>query len=315
MYDGSGVDKDILRIGREASPTRQRASLSSSRNTSYLSEFPNLVYLQPRALKALTMCFIEKSSFELHSFLAQLFSDKFDVGPRAADVRADIGPQRPVCIPLHSVGVNDAANAGADAAWAARSPLHTWCYCVVRTAVGNSAGRGSTAVAVLRCAALDDAPALLRSLQDCLLPSPTFRAWLGVVTSLASTAHAAAVCRFRTGLYYALATVEPGRDTPRYHSRAHAGDAHVAMRRGRDGAAPLFFTQATPMHVRWRMRAVATARGVCGGGLRSSGIVHLSDADPGPGADNEPRDIAVEMVCCCPNCPTTMNPCRGAHGP
>lgn len=59
-------------------------------------------------------------------------------------------------------------------------------------------------------AALDAAPALLRTLQDELFSAPAFRAWLALVTRLVPTAHATEARRFRPGLDYTLATAHTG---------------------------------------------------------------------------------------------------------
>lgn len=48
----------------------------------------------------------------------------------------------------------------------------------------------------------------MRRLQDVLFPSPAFRAWLGIVSSLVPMRHHVEARRFRPGLDYTLATSE-----------------------------------------------------------------------------------------------------------
>ncbi|THH16931.1 hypothetical protein EW146_g3786, partial [Bondarzewia mesenterica] len=71
---------------------------------SFLSEFMNPVYLQPRTMKALASRFVEESSLELHDFLCVPIADKLRTGLREIDDRDGLSENRPTAIPQHSAG-------------------------------------------------------------------------------------------------------------------------------------------------------------------------------------------------------------------
>ncbi|OJT08001.1 Prolyl 3,4-dihydroxylase ofd1 [Trametes pubescens] len=163
-------------------------------HVSFLSEFLNPVYLQTRTMKALASRFVEESSLELHSFLCAPLADKLRVGLKDKDDADGLGPSRPTRIPPHS--------AGAEGAWELRGPPHKWRYCTLRAPGGG--GR----MAVSPRWAHTDPDDAVRSLQDELLPSPAFRAWLACVSNLLPMRYSAEARRFRPGLDYTLATSE-----------------------------------------------------------------------------------------------------------
>ncbi|GJE84518.1 prolyl 3,4-dihydroxylase ofd1 [Phanerochaete sordida] len=172
----------------------------SEEHVSFLSEFLNPVYLQPRTLAALASRFVEESSLELHHFLCTPLAEKLGVGLAANDARDGLGPERERRIPPHAAGTRHDP-AAPDAPWELRGPPHKWRYC---TLAATPAGRRE-AVHPRHAAGTD---AIVRSLQDELFPSAAFRAWLAKVSSVLPLSWAAAARRFRPGLDYTLATSE-----------------------------------------------------------------------------------------------------------
>ncbi|OBZ70105.1 Prolyl 3,4-dihydroxylase ofd1 [Grifola frondosa] len=118
----------------------------SEAHLSFLSEFLNPVYLQPRTMKALAQRFVEESSLELHSFLCTPLADKLQLGLMEKDQRDGLGPDRVTRIPPYSSG-------------------------------GMARRREDGGVSALGQGSPDEA---VRSLQDELFSSAAFRAWLAV---------------------------------------------------------------------------------------------------------------------------------------
>lgn len=87
--------------------------------------------------------------------------------------------------------------------WAIRGPPHKWRYCTLAPR-----SNGKPAEAVTPRAANVSSDEMLRSLQDELLPSEAFRAWLVIVAGLMPLGWLAEARRFRPGLDYTLATSE-----------------------------------------------------------------------------------------------------------
>ncbi|KAH9045362.1 Oxoglutarate and iron-dependent oxygenase degradation C-term-domain-containing protein [Lactarius pseudohatsudake] len=160
---------------------------------SFLSEFLNPAYLQPRTIKALASRFMGELSLELHDFLSGPIAERLDAGLREMDARDGLGKDRPAPIPPHTAGT---------AGWRIKGPPHKWRYNVLEP---TTPGGRSTAVSP-RAAQLP--LALLRSLQDELFPSPAFRAWLAAVSKLLVLRYAVEARRFCPGLGYTLATSE-----------------------------------------------------------------------------------------------------------
>jgi hypothetical protein len=166
----------------------------TSDQVSFLSEFLNTTYLQPRAIKALASRFLSESSLELYDFLSRPIAEKLDAGLREFDERDGLGKNRPSPIPPHS--------AGAGFGWRIKGPPHKWRYNVL-----EPPALGGPSIAVSPRAA-QPAHALIRSLQDELFPAPAFRAWLAAISSLLPLRHAVEARRFCPGLGYTLATSE-----------------------------------------------------------------------------------------------------------
>ena len=161
---------------------------------SFLSEYLNPVYLQPRTIKALASRFVEESSLELHSFLSTALADRLSKGLADNDERSGLGPNRTDRIPPHS--------AGTEGEWTIKGPPHKWRYCTLKP---SPAGRVH---AVFPLSAHTSPDAIVRSVQDDLFPSPAFRAWLANVSQLLPLQWHSEARRFRPGLDYTLATSE-----------------------------------------------------------------------------------------------------------
>ncbi|KAF7964981.1 hypothetical protein HWV62_1276 [Athelia sp. TMB] len=173
-------------------------------HVSFLAEFLNPVYLQPRTLAALAERFAAESSLELHTFLAAGLAARLEAGLRSADDADGLGGgggSGKRGVPAHGAGTHGA--------WAVKGPPHKWRYCTLRphafgppeepaglVGVGEGGGEGGRA---------DE---LMRSLQDELYPSNAFRAWLALVSRLLPLRCAAEARRFRRGLDYTLAGAE-----------------------------------------------------------------------------------------------------------
>ena len=173
----------------------------SAEQISFLSEFLNPVYLQPRTISALAARFVEESSLELHSFLCTPLADKLSVGLASNDARDGLGPQRTKRIPAHTAGTRFDSTT-ADIPWEPKGPPHKWRYCTLTPQEG---GRRE---AVFPRSALASPDSIMRSLQDELFPSTAFRAWLAKVSSVLPLSYSAEARRFRPGLDYTLATSE-----------------------------------------------------------------------------------------------------------
>ncbi|EJU06373.1 hypothetical protein DACRYDRAFT_97845 [Dacryopinax primogenitus] len=159
----------------------------------FLSSYLNPVYLQPRSLTLLSQQFTKDSSLSLKDILSEALAEKLDAALRQKDAADCLGPDRQCRIPAHSAGEGNG--------WVLAGPPHKLRYCVLDPSAALPPAKtidGETA----------SATTLLRSLQDDLLPSPAFRAWLGLVTSLVPLNHNVIARRFRPGLDYTLAQAD-----------------------------------------------------------------------------------------------------------
>ena len=162
---------------------------------SFLSEFLNPVYLQPRTMKALAARFFEESSLELHSFLCAPLAEKLEKGLHEVDAADGLGESRRGRIPPHDAGMSSGA-------WTIKSPPHKWRYCVLKPHVYGPPEEFTTQITQ------SSSDELIRSLQDELFTSNAFRAWLSIVSRLLPLRYAVEGRRFRPGLDYTLATSE-----------------------------------------------------------------------------------------------------------
>ncbi|KAK7470221.1 putative component of NuA3 histone acetyltransferase complex [Stygiomarasmius scandens] len=78
----------------------------SAEQISFLSEYINPVYLQPRTMSALAGRFLEESSLELHSFLSNDLAQALEPRLRELDSKDGLGPDRHGKIPPHYAGIN-----------------------------------------------------------------------------------------------------------------------------------------------------------------------------------------------------------------
>ncbi|KAI0053613.1 nuclear protein [Auriscalpium vulgare] len=161
---------------------------------SFLSEFLNPVYLQPRTMKALASRFVEESSLELHDFLCAPIADKLRTGLRDVDNRDGLGKERGGKIPPHITGAGNG--------WIIKGPPHKRRYNVLEP---HREGGPSGAVSPR---AAQTPEGIIRSLQDELFPSSAYRAWLAIVSQMLPLRHAVEARRFIPGLGYTLATSE-----------------------------------------------------------------------------------------------------------
>jgi hypothetical protein len=138
-------------------------------------------------MKALASLFVEQSSVELHTFLAQSLAEKLSVGLRELDIKDGLGPNRSGRIPPHT--------SGTQGPWMAKGPPHKWRFCTLSPQPTSNPTHASP----------DET---MRSLQDELLRSEAFRAWLACVSQLVPLRHSVEARRFRPGLDYTLATSE-----------------------------------------------------------------------------------------------------------
>lgn len=160
---------------------------------SFLSEFLNPVYLQPRTLKALATRFVQESSLELHDFLSSPIASALQPGLRSLDAAHGLGPNRPHPIPPHTAGT------GGSTGWQLKGPPHKWRYGILEPT--------NRAEAVFPLAA-QEPEKIIRSLQDQLFGSEPFRRWLAMVSRLSPMRYAVEARRFMPGLGYTLATSE-----------------------------------------------------------------------------------------------------------
>ncbi|KZS97834.1 hypothetical protein SISNIDRAFT_405601 [Sistotremastrum niveocremeum HHB9708] len=163
--------------------------LTKSQKT-FLSKYLNPVYLVPDTLAQLSERFGDESSLELHEFLEKSLAARLKKELKKKDTKAGYrGGSREGCVPSHASGLGDG--------WKAIGPPHKFRYCILDSDDEQAA------------TSQDDAStSVLRTLQDELFPSPAFRAWLGLVSSLFPERYAVKARRFRPGLDYTLATSE-----------------------------------------------------------------------------------------------------------
>lgn len=146
-------------------------------HVSFLKDFLAPSYLTPQTLEKLSGQFVGASEIVLHNFLRPDLAEKIKVETMAADTAA-FGDSK--LIPGQGVGEGDG--------WALQGPASKHRFAsLVSDSVSTPA---------------------LRSVLAQLFPSEAWRAWLGVVSSLAPMGYRAEARRFRRGLDYTLANGE-----------------------------------------------------------------------------------------------------------
>ncbi|KAI0347151.1 nuclear protein [Trametopsis cervina] len=194
----ASTSTDFKTYSDDDEPPLPSESLSAE-HTSFLSEFLNPIYLQPRTMQSLGKRFVDESSLELHSFLSEPLATKLAQGLVASDARDGLGPNRAKHIPAHTAGTNlDESTPGIP--WTIKGPPHKWRYCTLGSQPGDEAA--------VPLSAQTSPDAIIRTLQDELFPSSAFRAWLANVSSMLPLRWDAQARRFRPGLDYTLATSE-----------------------------------------------------------------------------------------------------------
>lgn len=144
---------------------------------SFLKDFLAPSYLTPDTLEKLSGQFVAASEIVLHNFLRPDLAAKIKAETEAVDKR-DFGDSK--LIPGQDVGEGDG--------WAIQGPTSKHRYATLQSE--------------------SKATPALRNVLAKLLPSEAFRAWLGVVSSLAPIGYRAEARRFRRGLDYTLAAGE-----------------------------------------------------------------------------------------------------------
>ncbi|KAJ3838267.1 Oxoglutarate and iron-dependent oxygenase degradation C-term-domain-containing protein [Lentinula raphanica] len=219
----------------------------SEEDLTFLSEFINPVYLQPRTMQSLASRFVEESSLELHSFLANHIAEALEPRLRELDAQDGLGPERNGKVPPHCSGV-DATNPDVVSVDDA-NPFHLTTPTTPLPLGGTLSANGlipptptigplpaasklpsawtlkgpphkwryctllppspsAPALSITPISAHPNPSEILRKLQDELFSSQAFRAWLSIVSRLLPLRHFVEARRFRPGLDYTLATSE-----------------------------------------------------------------------------------------------------------
>lgn len=150
----------------------------------FLSQFLNPAFLSAKNISTMADNFAAESSLQVHKFLRSDLATELETGLRHLDTKDLLGFAREQKIPLHING------ATTDSAWTIKGPPHKHRYCVFRD----------------QNAQADGAIAILKRLNNELFPSPAFRTWLALVSSLLPLQYSIETRRFRPGLDYTLAT-------------------------------------------------------------------------------------------------------------
>ncbi|KAF8530907.1 Oxoglutarate and iron-dependent oxygenase degradation C-term-domain-containing protein [Gautieria morchelliformis] len=167
------------------------SSILTEAHISFLSDYLDPVYLSPKNLPVLAERFASESSLQMHSFLRESIATKLETGLRGLDAADLLGPTRTLRLPAYT--------SGAITGWSIKGPPHKQRYGILTDEDPELAPPDTAKTSVV---------SILRSLQDDLFPSPAFRAWLALVTSLLPLQYAIEARRFRPGLDYTLATSE-----------------------------------------------------------------------------------------------------------
>jgi hypothetical protein len=139
----------------------------------FLKEFLAPSYLSTSTLEKLSGQFVEASEIVLHNFLHPKLAETIKSETQSADQK----DYPTSAIPSQDLGEGDG--------WTIQGPTSKHRY-------ANLTSQSTSTPA-------------LQSVLDKLLPSPAFRAWLSVVSSLAPVGYRAEARRFRKGLDYTLA--------------------------------------------------------------------------------------------------------------
>ncbi|QRV72709.1 prolyl 3,4-dihydroxylase ofd1 [Ceratobasidium sp. AG-Ba] len=169
----------------ESPPSPEILALNEEDKT-FLSQFLNPTYLNPRAIEILAAKFLEESSVQLHMFLLDSLASELESGIKSLDDKANQA-HRTASIPSHDYGSDEPG-------WELVGPPHRLRYYQATDELAGQQG----------------AAGIIHRLRTELLPSPAFRSWLAAVTSLVPLAYTVAARRFRPGLDYTLASAVEG---------------------------------------------------------------------------------------------------------
>jgi hypothetical protein len=158
----------------------------------HLSKYLSPSYLNSETLERLAGQFVEGSEVVMHNFLKPEIAKaiKAEVTKVDADDYAPYTKDGKKLVPAHETGESDE--------WKLEGPASKHRYLGL-SVDAQSAARTPT----------------IRSVLTDLYPSPAFRAWLSVVSSLVVLAYRAEARRFRKGLDYTLANGEEREGEPR----------------------------------------------------------------------------------------------------
>ncbi|QRW01758.1 prolyl 3,4-dihydroxylase ofd1 [Ceratobasidium sp. AG-Ba] len=169
----------------ESPPSPEILALNEEDKT-FLSQFLNPTYLNPKAIEILAAKFLEESSVQLHMFLLDSLASELESGIKSLDDKANQA-HRTASIPSHDYGSDEPG-------WELVGPPHRLRYYQATDELAGQQG----------------AAGIIHRLRTELLPSPAFRSWLAAVTSLVPLAYTVAARRFRPGLDYTLASAVEG---------------------------------------------------------------------------------------------------------
>lgn len=155
----------------------------NEKDKKYLSQFLNPVYLESKAIAALSAKFAEKSSLDLHMFLSDTLAAQLESGLKELDNKANRAHRSDKQIPSHEYGRDEPG-------WELSGPPHRFRYY-----------RGTDGLA-----GQPGASGILHRICTELFSSAAFRSWLAIVAQLIPIGYAVTARRFRPGLDYTLAT-------------------------------------------------------------------------------------------------------------
>ncbi|CUA70251.1 Prolyl 3,4-dihydroxylase ofd1 [Rhizoctonia solani] len=164
-------------------PTSIEELLLNDNDKIYLSQFLNPIYLEHRAIAALSARFAEKSNLELHMFLNETLAAELEVGLKELDVKSNISHRSDKQIPSHDYG-SDVPG------WELTGPPHRFRYYQGTDELAGQPG----------------ASGIIHRLRTELFSSSAFRSWLAIVAQLIPIGYAVTSRRFRPGLDYTLAS-------------------------------------------------------------------------------------------------------------
>lgn len=170
----------------------------SEEHISFLSAFIDPIYLRPDVLAQICENFVDESTLDLKNFLCEPLAARLDVAIRERDKSDNLdGTSRSGKIPAHKAG------AEGENAWSIRGPPHKFRYCTLPQAIQKP--KSDTDALTILSSPKSSVNEVLGVLQNTLLPSLAFRAWLKLAAKVITTSHFVQARRFRPGLDYTLA--------------------------------------------------------------------------------------------------------------